>query len=221
MIKLSLRLQTIHDMVPTSVVADVGSDHGKLMIALFESGRINRGYAIENKRGPYNRLVEALTEEKIEDVIIPLFSDGIEDLPSIVSTVVIAGMGADNIIGILKKHPEKIKNVDTIIVDAHSEIPALREEVSKLGYVIADEKIIKEDDVFYEIIKFIKSDVAFYDNEDLEFGPILRQEKCATFKEKYQSRIKEIDNLLSNNKKLPESRIQQLNNEKAKLQGVL
>lgn len=221
MIKLSLRLQTIHDMVPTSVVADVGSDHGKLMIALFESGRINRGYAIENKRGPYNRLVEALTEEKIEDVIIPLFSDGIEDLPSIVSTVVIAGMGGDTIIGILKKHPEKLKNVDTIIVDAHSEIPALREEVSKLGYVIADEKIIKEDDVFYEIIKFIKSDVAFYDNEDLEFGPILRQEKCATFKEKYQSRIKEIDNLLSNNKKLPESRIQQLNNEKAKLQGVL
>ena len=221
MIKLSLRLQTIHDMVPTSVVADVGSDHGKLMIALFESGRINRGYAIENKRGPYTRLVEALTEEKIEDVIIPLFSDGIEDLPSIVSTVVIAGMGGDTIIGILKKHPEKLKNVDTIIVDAHSEIPALREEVSKLGYVIADEKIIKEDDVFYEIIKFIKSDVAFYDNEDLEFGPILRQEKCATFKEKYQSRIKEIDNLLSNNKKLPESRIQQLNNEKAKLQGVL
>lgn len=221
MIKLSLRLQTIHDMVPTSVVADVGSDHGKLMIALFESGRINRGYAIENKRGPYNRLVEALTEEKIEDVIIPLFSDGIEDLPSIVSTVVIAGMGGDTIIGILKKHPEKLKNVDTIIVDAHSEIPALREEISKLGYTIADEKIIKEEGVFYEIIKFIKSDVAFYDNEDLEFGPILRQEKCATFKEKYQSRINEIDNLLSTNKKLPESRIQQLNNEKTKLQGVI
>ncbi len=221
MIKLSLRLQTIHDMVPTSVVADVGSDHGKLMIALFESGRINRGYAIENKRGPYNRLVEALTEEKIEDVIIPLFSDGIKDLPSIVSTVVIAGMGGETIINILKAHPEKLKNVDTIIVDAHSEIPALREEVSKLGYTIADEKIIKEEEVFYEIIKFIKSDIAFYDNEDLEFGPILRHEKCATFKEKYQSRINEIDNLLSKNKKLPEARIQQLNNEKAKLQGVL
>ena len=182
---------------------------------------MNRGYAIENKRGPYNRLVEALTEEKIEDVIIPLFSDGIKDLPSIVSTVVIAGMGGETIINILKAHPEKLKNVDTIIIDAHSEIPALREEVSKLGYTIADEKIIKEEEVFYEIIKFIKSDIAFYDNEDLEFGPILRHEKCATFKEKYQSRINEIDNLLSKNKKLPEARIQQLNNEKAKLQGVL
>lgn len=221
MIKLSLRLQTIHDLVPSSVVADVGADHGKLMIALFESGRITRGYAIENKQGPYKRLVEALTENQLEEVIIPMLSDGIEDLPSIVSTVVIAGMGGDNIIGILKRHPEKLKNVDTIIVDAHSEIPHLRDEVSKMGYIIADEKMIKEDDVFYEIIKFIKADTAFYTDSELEFGPILSREKSATFKEKYQSRINEIDNLLSTNKKLPESRINELNSEKAKLQGVL
>ena len=34
MIRLSKRLKIIHDMVPNSVVADIGSDHGKLMIAL-------------------------------------------------------------------------------------------------------------------------------------------------------------------------------------------
>lgn len=221
MIKLSVRLQTIHDMVPTSVVADVGADHGKLMIALFESGRINRGYAIENKKGPYNRLVKALTDNHLEEAIIPLYSDGIEDLPSVVSTVVIAGMGGETIVGILKRHPEKLKYVDTIIVDAHSELAYLRDEISQMGYTIADEKIIKEDGVFYEIIKFIKSEIAFYSDKDLEFGPILRHEKCATFKEKYQNRINEIDNLLNTNSKLPQSRIQQLNSEKAKLQGVI
>jgi len=221
MIKLSLRLQTIHDMVPNSIVADVGSDHGKLMIALFESGKITRGYAIENKKGPYNRLVKALTDNHLEDAIIPLYSDGIEDLPSTVSTVVIAGMGGENVVGILKRHPEKLKYVDTIIVDAHSELALLRDEVSKLGFTIADEKIIKEDDVFYEIIKFIKSEIAFYSDKDLEFGPVLRHEKSATFKEKYQNRINEIDRLLTTNDKLPESRVKQLTSEKAKLQGVL
>ncbi|MFA6660538.1 MAG: SAM-dependent methyltransferase, partial [Bacilli bacterium] len=45
MIKLSLRLETILDMTPASVVADVGSDHGKLMIALYESGKVTHGYA--------------------------------------------------------------------------------------------------------------------------------------------------------------------------------
>ncbi len=219
MIKLSLRLQTIADMVPKSVVADVGSDHGKLMIYLFENGQISKGYAIENKKGPYNRLVKALENERLEDFIIPLFSDGISDLPPSVGTVVIAGMGGQNIISILKDHPEKLKNVQTIIIDAHSCLSEVRHEISEMGYVIADEKIIKDDDVFYEIIKFVKSDVAVYNDKDFEFGPILRKEKSAVFKEKYEQRISEIDHLLS--MKLPDNRSDELTKEKNKILGVL
>ena len=48
-IKISKRLETIAAMVPKSVVADIGSDHGKLMIELFNSGKITKGYAVENK----------------------------------------------------------------------------------------------------------------------------------------------------------------------------
>ena len=216
---LSLRLQTIHDMLPKGVTADIGSDHGKLMIALFKSGKITKGYAIENKKGPYQRLVKALEAENLIDDIVPLFSDGIEDLPPEVKNIVLAGMGGDLIIKILKKHPEKLKLVSTIIVDAHGAVAKVREEISHMGYVIADEKIIKEDDKYYEIIKFIRADIAIYTNEDIEFGPILRNEKSATFKEKYSERIAEIDNLLS--KDLPKARVEELVNEKHRIQNIL
>ena len=216
---LSLRLQTIHDMLPKGVTADIGSDHGKLMIALFKSGKITKGYAIENKKGPYQRLVKALEAENLIDDIVPLFSDGIEDLPPEVKNIVLAGMGGDLIIKILKKHPEKLKLVSTIIVDAHGAVAKVREEISQMGYVIADEKIIKEDDKYYEIIKFIRADIAIYTNEDIEFGPILRNEKSATFKEKYSERIAEIDNLLS--KDLPKARVEELVNEKHRIQNIL
>ena len=106
---LSKRLQAIHDMLPKGVTADIGSDHGKLMIALFKSGKVTKGYAIENKKGPYQRLVKALEEENLIDDIVPLFSDGIDDLPPEVKNIVLAGMGGDLIIKILKKHPEKLK----------------------------------------------------------------------------------------------------------------
>lgn len=217
---LSERLQTIYNMVPKGIVADIGADHGKLMIALFEGGVISHGYAVENKKGPYNRLLAALKEKKLEEDVVPLFSDGIEDLPESVHTVVIAGMGGDNILKILKKHPNKTKQIETLIVDAHNAIPKVRDEVCKMGFVIADEKIVREEDIFYEIIKFIRADVAYYGDNDMEFGPILRKEKSATFKEKYQNRIQEIDNLLSNNK-LPKARIDQLNAEKKRIQSVL
>jgi len=218
---LGKRLATISNMIATgSIVADVGSDHGKLIISLFENCIITKGYAIENKKGPYTRLVKAITDAKMEDHIVPLFSDGITDLPTCVDTVVIAGMGGTTIVDILKKNQRKLDNVSTIVVDAHNAVPQLREEISKLGYAIADEKIVEEEEIFYEIIKFIKSDIAFYGEKDLEFGPILRVEKSPLFKEKYENRIKEIDHLLDNNV-LPEKRMIELTKEKERIRGIL
>lgn len=221
MLKLSLRLKTVFEMVPMgSVVADIGSDHGKLIISLFEQGVISHGYAVENKEGPFTRLKETILENKYEKFIVPMFSDGISELPSDVNVVVLAGMGGNLVVSILKKDKQKLKNVNAIIVDAHSCIPKIRKEICDLGYAIADEKIIKEDGIFYEIIKFIKAEKAFYGENDFEFGPILRNEKSATFKEKYQSRIDEIDNIISNNS-IPKSRLELLNKEKSRIKGIL
>ena len=218
--KLSKRLQAIYNMVPSSVVADVGSDHGKLIISLFEDGVISKGYAIENKKGPYSRLVEAIEKHGVKDHVIPMLSDGITELPKDVETVVIAGMGGMNVIDIIKKKPGKLKNVKTIIVDAHNAIPEMRKFISKLGYIIADEDIVEEKGIFYEIIKFIAGEACYLDEPDVEFGPILRSEKSATFREKYQNRIFEIDAILAKGT-LPKSRIHSLNEEKQKLERYL
>ena len=220
MIKISKRLRIIHDMVPKSVVADIGSDHGKLMVALVESGTISKGYAVENKEGPFERLRSNLIRYHVNDKITPLFSDGLKDLPRDTKTIIIAGMGGLNVVNILKANPEKLTRIETIIVDAHNAVPLVRREICQMGFAIADEKMVKEDGIFYEIIKFIKADQAIISDEDIEFGPILRHEKSATFKEKYQSRISEIDALIAGGT-LPEARIASLNDEKHKLERYL
>lgn len=207
-------------MVPFSTVADIGADHGKLMIALFETGKIPHGYAVENKKGPYNRLLKALQDRNLEEDIIPLFSDGISDIPKKVSTLIIAGMGGGLIIDILKAHPEKIKYIDTIIVDPHGQVPEVREYLSSIGFVIAEEKIIREDGIYYEIIKFLKGDIAYLSDKDIEFGPLLSSEKCAAFKEKYSERIEQINHLLEN-KSLPEEKVNSLIAERTRIENVL
>ena len=217
---LSKRLATIQQMCPKGVVADIGADHGKLIISLVANGIATHGFAIENKKGPFERLVSAIESSGYKNKITPIFGDGIEKIPDSVNTLVLAGMGGLNIISILTKHRNKLGKIETIIVDAHNSIPQMREEISKLGFSIADEKIVFEDDIYYEIIKFIKSDHAFYSEIDLEFGPILRTQKSSMFKAKYESRIKEINNLISS-KKLPESRIKELLFEKDKIGKVL
>lgn len=218
--KLSARLKAIYDMVPKGTAADIGSDHGKLIISLFQDGVIYKGYAIENKKGPYSRLVKAIKENKVQDNVIPMFSDGISELPSDVDTVIIAGMGGNTIIDILKAHPRKLRNVKTIIVDAHNSVPELRRQVSKMGYIIAEEDMILEDGIYYEIIKFIVGESAYLDEPDIEFGPRLRVEKSCTFKSKYEMRIREIDNLLSK-KNLPHQRVDELGKEKERIKSIL
>ena len=220
MIRLSKRLKIIHDMVSNSVVADIGSDHGKLMIALVQSGKVQKGFAVENKEGPFERLRSNLIHYHVNDKVTPLFSDGIKDITRDVSTIVIAGMGGQTIVNILKAHPEKLVSVQTIIIDAHTAVPFARKEICQMGFAIADEQIVKEDDIFYEIIKFIKAEQAIISDEDLEFGPILRQQKSATFKEKYKNRISEIDNIIARGN-LPKARIEVLYEEKHKLERYL
>jgi tRNA (adenine22-N1)-methyltransferase len=156
----------------------------------------------------------------VNDKSTPLFSDGINDITRDVGTIVIAGMGGQTIVKILKAHPEKLISVQTIIIDAHSAVPLARKEICQMGFAIADEQIVKEDGIFYEIVKFIKADSAVIGDEDLEFGPILRREKSAVFKEKYQSRISEIDNIIASGN-LPQARIDTLNAEKHKLERYL
>lgn len=218
---LSLRLSTIFEMTPPSVVADVGSDHGKLIIALVLNNKIKKGYAIENKKGPFDRLVSELEKNHVTQYITPIFADGISKLPEDTETVILAGMGGTTIVDILKKDVSKLENVKTIIVDAHSDIPYVRMEITKLGFSINKERIIKEDNIYYEIIRFVRSELVFYSEFDYEFGPILRNEKSATFKEKYISRLHSIDELLKNNNKLPLFRQKQLLNEKHKLEKVI
>lgn len=218
--KLSRRLQAIYDMVPPGVAADVGSDHGKLIISLFEGGVISKGYAIENKKGPFARLCKAIEESGAKGGVIPMLSDGISELPPDVDIVIIAGMGGFNIIEILKAHLSKLKNVKTIIASAHNAIPEMRMQICKMGYVIADEDIVGEAGKYYEIIKFEAGECAYLNDPDYEFGPVLRNEKSLTFKEKYQSRIHEIDNLLST-KKLSAQRIADLDYEKERIRKVL
>ena len=218
--KLSKRLQAIYDMVPGGILADVGSDHGKLVISLFENGVISKGYAIENKEGPYKRLVANIKKHHLLDDVIPMFSDGISELPSDVDVVVIAGMGGHLIINILESHPEKLTNVKSIVVDAHNSVDKVRKSIVSLGYFIKDEKVVFEDDIYYEIIRFDKGESKSLDELDYEFGPILRREKSDLFRQKYQTMLVDLKTLLSKDN-LPQTRRDEINRQIERLESVL
>lgn len=164
--KLSNRLLTVASFVKEHAnVADVGADHGLIEKYLIDNHIVDSLLAIENKIGPYKTLENNL---KSYNVKLSL-SNGISDIDEKVDTLIIAGMGGNLIVGILKDNLEKLANIKQIVVDAHRDIELVRREICLLGFKIEKEKIVFENDIYYFVISFVKGHKD-YDDIVYEWG---------------------------------------------------
>ena len=182
-LKLSKRLEAIYDMVSQSnVVADIGSDHALLPIALVQSGKVTRAYASEVNEGPYDMSVKNIEKYGLTNYITAVLSDGISELEADVNCITICGMGGNLICDILDSNKKKLAHVNEIIIQPNNNEETARIWLVNNGYDIDNESIIYEDDVYYEVIKAIKrSPERRYSKEELYFGPVLLATKSQEF----------------------------------------
>lgn len=219
-LNLSKRLKAIYDIVPYQTCIDVGADHGKLIIALIENNKIPNGYAVENKKGPYSILCKEIDKSSKKDLIVPLFSDGINDLTNDVKTIIIAGMGGHLIIDILLKNVDKVKNVNDIILDPHNDVEFVRKKMYEIGFSLKKEIMVFENKVYYEILHFVNEKKDLPNLLELRYGPIFLKEKSNLFIKKYNEKINRIKLILSNDSISIKRRIQ-LENILKEIEGIL
>jgi len=202
-IKLSNRLQTIYDMVSfNNVVADIGSDHALLPIALVQSGKVTRAYAVEVNEGPYDMTVKNIAKYNVENYITPMLSDGISELEVDVNTVTICGMGGNLVVDILDSNKDKLTHVNELILQPNNNEETVRIWLVNNGYDIDNEIIVFEDGVYYEVIKGVKREIERrYTKEELYFGPILlasKNENFITKWSKYRDYLNSVLNKIEN-----------------------
>lgn len=215
---LPLRLLRVAQFIAQDdIVADIGSDHGKLPLYLYRKG-YSYIYASENKIGPYNRLKEEL---KIvpDGIIYPDLADGLAKLPAHINTVVIAGMGGDLIGDILTKYPAKLENVTKLILAPNGAEQELRRIISFIGFTIIDEEVIEEKDKFYDIIVAINRPCLVCGIETM-FGSVNLRKKSDAFIKKWQ-RIYEHNKLLLSKMDLSVKRRDELLHEQKQIENAL
>ncbi len=216
---LSKRLSLICDLVPDgSNVADIGSDHGLLLIRLAELNKTNLLLGVENKKGPYNNLVTNIKKSGFTNRINAILSDGLKDVPKEYDVAVLAGMGATlikQILSFLEKIPA---DPQYFLIDSHNFVDEIRRYVCGLGYYIDEEKCLFEDDIFYQIIRFEKG-VKTYTEKDYKFGPILSQNKSDEFITYRSNERDRLNKLLE--QKLPDSRREEVIREIKQIEETL
>ena len=195
MIKISKRLEAISSLIPiNSSIIDIGCDHAMLDIYLMQKKIIKSAIATDINNNALNNAKENIKKYNYENVIDTRLGNGLDTLNpnDHVDTVVISGMGAHTIVGILKNNSNKLKKVDNLIIQSNTKLEFLRKEITKLNYIIANEIILEDNKKTYIIIKFIKGKKK-YSKKELYFGPILLNKKDKLFKEYYSKELSKLN----------------------------
>lgn len=200
MIRLSKRLKTTGDLIlskKSNKIIDVGCDHALLDIYLLQNNNDLKIVASDNKEKPLESAKKNIIKYSFLNKIEVCLKDGIEKIDENIDTVVISGMGAETIIGILNKDKEELNHINRLIISSNNKYELIRKEITKLGYIINDEKIVFEDNKYYIIIEFIKGNKK-YTKKELYFGPVLLKNKDNNFNNYYNNIKKTKEKILSN-----------------------
>lgn len=157
--QISDRLKLVISFVsPCRSAADIGTDHGYVPIQLVKSGIVKRAYAMDINQGPLERAKEHIEAEKLSEYIEVRQSDGLDSLrENEAETVIIAGMGGELTVKILKNGEKVLNSVRELILSPHSEVYLVRKYLIDSGYDILKEKMICDGGKYYTVIKAARS----------------------------------------------------------------
>lgn len=157
--KLDQRLIAVTRRVRSTLHADIGSDHGLLLASMLGSGRIQYGIAIENKQQPWENSRRTL-ESFAADVRL---GDGLECLErGEADSLSICGMGAENMIGILERFPDRIPAA--IVLQPNSRAELVRKWAWHTGFHLMEEEIIRTTGK-YAVFSFQRSPAGTVEND--------------------------------------------------------
>ena len=118
MIKISKRLEAISSLVPiNSKVIDIGCDHALLDIYMYQKKIANKIIATDINKNALTNAKENIKNAKLDKFIETRLGNGLEPLNNKddINTIIISGVGAHTVNGILKNNQSKLKNITTII----------------------------------------------------------------------------------------------------------
>lgn len=163
------RIRIIVDNIPISeTFADIGCDHGYVAEAMLKTEKCKTAI-ISDVSEKCLKKAERLLERYISDGRAKaIVSDGFDKLPC-VDTALIAGIGGEETIKILKKADNLPEN---LVLSPMKNVPAVRSYLNSIGYKTIKDFIFKAGGKFYDLIclKKGKKGGEVLDEEAILFG---------------------------------------------------
>lgn len=152
--ELTPRLEAVASFVDAgSTVADIGTDHALLPIALIQRGRCRHAILTDIRRGPLETARENVRAAGLLPMAEFYLTDGIKEiLPLHPDCYIIAGMGGETIAGILSVELTRYLSGVKLILQPMTKQRELREFLTTNGFHINTEVLAREKERIYTIM---------------------------------------------------------------------
>lgn len=187
--KLSARLERVAAQVPAGArLADIGTDHGYLLVALMSRGLIGAAVAGEVALTPLRAVERSVREHELGDRIAVRLADGLAAIEPTdrITAISFCGMGGETIRDILARDKARLAGHELLILQPNGGEQPLRQWLMDNGYRITHEELLRENRFFYEIIVAAPGEPMRYTEQEVYFGPLLLQARGPVFVAKWQ-----------------------------------
>lgn len=197
---LSKRLEQVATMIPPcQTVADVGTDHGFLAVALIDKEIAQQVLAIDVNRGPLESAKGFVKERGLEQQITCRLGDGLAATAvGEVDCAVICGMGGELMQHIISVGPEWLQ---TYVLQPQSHREELKKFLVQQGYGITEEQCLQEGKQYYDIWVVERGANSVYstlpaDSILWEYGALLKAQRPQVWVDYIQRRIDTLQSIV-------------------------
>ena len=189
-----MRLERVAAHVPVGAhLADIGSDHGYLPVALMRRGVITAAVAGEVATTPFHAAQRTVRDNGLEQHISVRLADGLAAIEAGdgITAISVCGMGGETIRDILDSGKAYLSGEERLILQPNGGEQPLRQWLMENGYRILCEELLRENRFYYEIIVAERAGPVTYTDEQLYFGPLQMQARSPEFLAKWQRMLRQ------------------------------
>lgn len=214
---LSMRLERVAAHMPAGAhLADIGSDHAYLPVALIRRGAIATAVAGEVALTPFRSAERTVRQNGLGQLITVRQACGLAAIEPQdgITAISICGMGGETIRDILNKGKPRLSGRERLILQPNGGEQPLRQWLMDNDYRILCEELLRENSFDYEIIVAERTGPVLYTPQELYFGPLQMQTRSPVFLAKWQRMLrqkqKNLSNLARARQAVPEDKVQEI-----------
>ncbi|MCQ2995140.1 class I SAM-dependent methyltransferase [Pseudomonas syringae] len=190
---MSARLERVAAHVPAGArLADIGSDHGYLPVALMRRGSIAAAVAGEVALTPFRAAERTVRENDLDQLITVRMANGLAAIQPEdgITAISICGMGGETIRDILDNGKAHLTGDERLILQPNGGEQPLRQWLMENGYCILREEVLRENRFDYEVIVAERAGPVTYSAEELYFGPLQMKARSPAFLLKWRRMLR-------------------------------